>query len=34
MDSWPLYYKYKTIFKSKINEEKLIDSWDLKIEKK
>jgi hypothetical protein len=29
-----LDHKYKTIFKSKRNWEKLIDSWDVKIEEK
>jgi hypothetical protein len=28
-----LDYRYKTIFKFKRNVEKLIDSWDVKIEK-
>jgi hypothetical protein len=32
MDNWPLNYKYKIIFKSKRNGEKLIDGWDVKIE--
>jgi hypothetical protein len=30
----PLDYKCKTIFKYKRNGEKLIDGWDVKIEKK
>jgi hypothetical protein len=29
----PLDHKYKTIFKLKRNWEKLIDGWDVKIEK-
>jgi hypothetical protein len=29
-----LDHKYKTIFKSKRNWKKLIDGWDVKIEKK
>jgi hypothetical protein len=31
MENGPLNYKCETIFKSKINEKKLIDGWDVKI---
>jgi hypothetical protein len=34
LDNWSLDYKDKTIFNSKRNEEKVIDGWDVKIEKK
>jgi hypothetical protein len=33
VDNKSLDYKYKIIFKFKRNEEKLIDSWNMKIEK-
>jgi hypothetical protein len=32
MDYRPLDHKYKTIFKSKRNWEKLIDGWDVKFD--
>jgi hypothetical protein len=32
MENGLLDYKYKIIFKSKSNEKKLIDGWDVKIE--